>query len=145
MSHCCRRTPARPCESCSTASPSTARATSRTECRLPRWRLWGKDRQAQLLNGHCDPVKVTNSSEPDHHDDAGMAVPSGLPRTGQVALITGGSSGLGLTIATALAHAGSDVVLVSRSAASCEQAAVRLAAATGRTVRGYGCDVTNES
>ena len=62
-----------------------------------------------------------------------------------MALITGGSSGLGLTIANALAHAGSDVVLASRSTASCEHTAARLAAATGRTVQGYGCDVTNES
>jgi NAD(P)-dependent dehydrogenase (short-subunit alcohol dehydrogenase family) len=65
-------------------------------------------------------------------------------RAGQVALITGGSAGLGLAIATALARAGSDVVLASRSQARCEQAAGRLAADTGRTVDGRACDVTDE-
>jgi NAD(P)-dependent dehydrogenase (short-subunit alcohol dehydrogenase family) len=65
-------------------------------------------------------------------------------RAGQVALVTGGSAGLGLAIATALAQAGSDVVLASRSQARCQEAADRLAAGTGRTVDGRGCDVTDE-
>jgi NAD(P)-dependent dehydrogenase (short-subunit alcohol dehydrogenase family) len=65
-------------------------------------------------------------------------------RAGQVALVTGGSAGLGLAIATALAQAGSDVVLASRSQARCQEAADRLAAVTGRTVDGRGCDVTDE-
>jgi NAD(P)-dependent dehydrogenase (short-subunit alcohol dehydrogenase family) len=65
-------------------------------------------------------------------------------RAGQVALVTGGSAGLGLAIATALAQAGSDVVLASRSQARCQEAADRLAARTGRTVDGRGCDVTDE-
>jgi gluconate 5-dehydrogenase len=61
-----------------------------------------------------------------------------------VALVTGGSAGLGLAIATALARAGSGVVLASRSAARCEDAAARLAAETGCTAAGRGCDVTDE-
>jgi gluconate 5-dehydrogenase len=61
-----------------------------------------------------------------------------------VAVVTGGSAGLGLAIATALAQAGSDVVLASRSAARCADAAARLAARTGRTVLGQACDVTDE-
>jgi NAD(P)-dependent dehydrogenase (short-subunit alcohol dehydrogenase family) len=65
-------------------------------------------------------------------------------RAGQVALVTGGSAGLGLAIAGALAADGSDVVLASRSPARCEQAAAGLAAATGQRVRGRGCDVTDE-
>jgi NAD(P)-dependent dehydrogenase (short-subunit alcohol dehydrogenase family) len=66
-------------------------------------------------------------------------------RGGQVALVTGGSAGLGLAIAGALAESGSGVVLASRSQARCERAAARLAAATGRPVQGRGCDVTDES
>jgi NAD(P)-dependent dehydrogenase (short-subunit alcohol dehydrogenase family) len=58
--------------------------------------------------------------------------------------VTGGSAGLGLAIATALAEADSDVVLASRSGARCQQAAAGLSARTGRTVRGIGCDVTDE-
>jgi NAD(P)-dependent dehydrogenase (short-subunit alcohol dehydrogenase family) len=65
-------------------------------------------------------------------------------RAGQVALITGGSAGLGLAIAGALAAAGSDVVLASRSAPRCQQAAARLSAETGLHVSGLGCDVTDE-
>ncbi len=62
-----------------------------------------------------------------------------------MALVTGGSAGLGYAIAAALSGAGCDVVLASRSAARCEQAAERLSAETGRTVRGIGCDVTDET
>jgi NAD(P)-dependent dehydrogenase (short-subunit alcohol dehydrogenase family) len=68
----------------------------------------------------------------------------GPSRTGQVALVTGGSAGLGLAIAEAFAIAGSAVVLASRSAARCELAAARLRAGTGRVVQGRACDVTDE-
>ena len=53
-------------------------------------------------------------------------------RDGQVSVITGGSAGLGLAIAAALAQAGSTVVLASRSAERCEQAARSVAERTGR-------------
>jgi len=78
------------------------------------------------------------------HPQVTAAARPGSPRDGQVALVTGGSAGLGLAIATALARAGSGVVLASRSARRCEQAAARLAAETGRTAQGRGCDVTDE-
>lgn len=86
------------------------------------------------------------ASQPDHDHQAGSVAasrPTG-PRVGQVALVTGGSAGLGLAIATALADAGSGVVLASRSAARCEHAAARLSARTRRTVQGRACDVTSE-
>jgi NAD(P)-dependent dehydrogenase (short-subunit alcohol dehydrogenase family) len=67
-----------------------------------------------------------------------------LPRTGQVAVITGGSTGLGLAIATAMSRAGSDVILASRSAIRCQRVAAQLSVETGRIVRGRGCDVTDE-
>lgn len=67
-----------------------------------------------------------------------------LPRSGQVAVVTGGSTGLGLAIATAMANAGSDIILASRSTARCQHVAARLSAETRRAVHGYGCDVTNE-
>jgi NAD(P)-dependent dehydrogenase (short-subunit alcohol dehydrogenase family) len=66
-------------------------------------------------------------------------------RAGQVALVTGGSAGLGLAIATALAQAGTDVVLASRSADRCARAADRLSAQTGRLAAGRACDVTDEA
>jgi NAD(P)-dependent dehydrogenase (short-subunit alcohol dehydrogenase family) len=67
-----------------------------------------------------------------------------MSRLGQVSIVTGGSAGLGLAIADALARAGSAVILASRSAQRCEREAERLAAETGRPVVGHGCDVTNE-
>ena len=65
-------------------------------------------------------------------------------RAGQVAVVTGGSAGLGRAIAGALARAGSTVVLASRSAERCEQEAARLSAETGRPALGCACDVTDE-
>jgi NAD(P)-dependent dehydrogenase (short-subunit alcohol dehydrogenase family) len=70
--------------------------------------------------------------------------PAASPRAGQVSVVTGGSAGLGLAIAGALARAGSAVVLASRSAARCEQAARDLTAQTGRAALGHACDVTDE-
>lgn len=67
-----------------------------------------------------------------------------MPRAGQVAVITGGSAGLGLAIADALARAGSAVVLASRSGQRCAQAAERLALRTGSPALGHACDVTDE-
>lgn len=85
-------------------------------------------------------------SEPGHDQLAvgPAAARPALYRAGQVAVVTGGSAGLGLAIATALAQARSDVVLASRSAARCADAAARLSARTGRTVRDQACDVTDE-
>jgi len=48
--------------------------------------------------------------------------------TGQVALVTGGSRGLGLQMAEALGEAGAKVMLVSRKAADLEEAAAALCA-----------------
>jgi len=83
-------------------------------------------------------------SEPGHDQLADPAAARGLSRAGQVAVVTGGSAGLGLAIATALTQAGSDVVLASRSAERCASAAASLSVRTGRTVRGQACDVTSE-
>jgi NAD(P)-dependent dehydrogenase (short-subunit alcohol dehydrogenase family) len=82
-------------------------------------------------------------------DESGGRSPADLPapspRAGQVSVITGGSAGLGLAIAGALARAGSAVVIASRSANRCEQAAQLLEAQSGRPVLGYACDVTDEN
>jgi len=61
---------------------------------------------------------------------------------GKVALITGGSRGLGKEMGRALAEAGARVVLCSRGREEVEAAARELSEATGQPCRGYPCDVT---
>jgi NAD(P)-dependent dehydrogenase (short-subunit alcohol dehydrogenase family) len=48
--------------------------------------------------------------------------------TGQVALVTGGSRGLGLEMALAFAAAGADVIVASRKIENCEKVAEQIAA-----------------
>jgi len=57
------------------------------------------------------------------------------------ALVTGGSKGLGKVIATALAQAGADIVIVSRTSAECQAAAAEIAQATGRSAIAIAADV----
>ncbi|MFD3874493.1 SDR family NAD(P)-dependent oxidoreductase [Streptomyces sp. NPDC058623] len=64
--------------------------------------------------------------------------------TGQVALVTGGSAGLGRAIALGLASAGSTVVVAGRRLEACRRTASDIAARTGGTAAGVSCDVTED-
>lgn len=62
---------------------------------------------------------------------------------GRNALVTGGSKGLGQVIALALAQAGADVAIVSRTQGDCELAASQIAESTGRRVTYATADLTD--
>ena len=65
--------------------------------------------------------------------------------TNRRALVTGGARGLGRVMADALAEAGADVAITSRTIASAQDAAVEIARATGRKVVGLEADVSRAS
>lgn len=62
--------------------------------------------------------------------------------SGRVALVTGGSKGLGLAMAAGLASAGARVMLVNRNAAEGADAARQLAEQFGTEVQSFAADVT---
>lgn len=64
---------------------------------------------------------------------------------GRVAVVTGGSKGLGRAMAEALASAGADIVLVSRNAEEASVAAEAIAKEHGVRGRGFAADVANEA
>lgn len=65
-----------------------------------------------------------------------------LEFSGQVALITGGSRGLGRQMALALAERGADVIVTSRKVDSCAEVAAEIEA-MGRQALPYGCHVAD--
>lgn len=73
---------------------------------------------------------------------AGLAL---FDLTGRVAIVTGGSKGLGLAIASGLASAGADLMLVSRHEDEARAAAEEISRATGRRAIGAKADVTNQT
>lgn len=64
--------------------------------------------------------------------------------TGKVAIVTGGSQGIGEGIALGLARAGADVVVAARTAESVAAVAAKVHV-LGRRALGIPTDVTNES
>lgn len=63
--------------------------------------------------------------------------------TNRVAIVTGGSKGLGLAMAEGFASAGASVALVSRHRAEAEAAAAAVARDYGRPALGFEADVSN--
>jgi NAD(P)-dependent dehydrogenase (short-subunit alcohol dehydrogenase family) len=63
--------------------------------------------------------------------------------SGKVAVVTGGSRGIGRAIVQGFAEAGADVVVASRKVDNCRKAAAEVGAATGRRVLALGCHVAH--
>jgi NAD(P)-dependent dehydrogenase (short-subunit alcohol dehydrogenase family) len=61
--------------------------------------------------------------------------------TGKVAVVTGGSRGIGAAIVNGFADAGADVVIASRKLDNCERLAAEVSARTGRRALGVACHV----
>lgn len=69
------------------------------------------------------------------------ALPDLLDMTGRVAVVTGGSRGIGRAVAEGFATAGADVVIASRKLDNCQRAAKDIEAATGRRALPIACHV----
>lgn len=68
-------------------------------------------------------------------------IPNAFSLKGRVALVTGGSRGLGRAMALGFARAGADVVVASRDGAACEEFAREIERETGRQAMGFGVHV----
>ena len=73
-----------------------------------------------------------------------MAETGRFSLTGKTAIVTGASSGLGVTMAEALAEAGANVVIAARRVENLEALASRIEGAGGKAMA-YRCDVSDSS
>jgi hypothetical protein len=70
-----------------------------------------------------------------------MSLSERFDLSGKVAVVTGGSRGIGRAVSEGLAAAGADVVVASRKLDSCTAAAAEITAATGRRALPMSCHV----
>jgi len=92
--------------------------------------------------GDFHTVGVDDVGIPDLEGERTMKSPEELfDLTGKVALVTGGSRGMGRAVAEGLASAGADVVIASRKLENCERAAQEIEKATHRRAVPVSCHV----
>ncbi|MDE2660153.1 MAG: SDR family NAD(P)-dependent oxidoreductase, partial [Acidobacteriota bacterium] len=74
-------------------------------------------------------------------------MPDSQPLTAQVALVTGGTRGIGRAVAAFFLDAGIQVVLTGTNRQAAEETAAQLAAEspTGALAHGAACDVTDDA
>src|SRR4051812_6857785 len=94
--------------------------------------------------GGASVTSVDDDTAPGAGSSAAPTIAELFSLRGRVALITGGATGLGLSIAHGLAQAGATTVLASRNEAVCAAAAGEVAEATGEVCAGERIDVTDE-
>lgn len=73
-----------------------------------------------------------------------MNILNNFKLTGKAAIVTGASSGLGISFSEALAEAGADVMICARRVDKLKVNAKQISKATGRTIVPFKCDVANE-
>jgi NAD(P)-dependent dehydrogenase (short-subunit alcohol dehydrogenase family) len=81
-----------------------------------------------------------DAGPPVRRPEAGRGDRGPFDLTGRVALVTGGTRGLGLAISRAFSSAGADVIVASRKADACREVAAELRSAGGRAL-GQACHV----
>jgi NAD(P)-dependent dehydrogenase (short-subunit alcohol dehydrogenase family) len=74
-----------------------------------------------------------------------MSSSSRYDLSGKVALVTGGSRGLGRAMVLAFAECGADVIIASRKIEACEALAAEVREQTGRTALPVACNVSDWS
>jgi 3-oxoacyl-[acyl-carrier protein] reductase len=74
-----------------------------------------------------------------------MTDQDGMSLQGKVAIVTGGSSGLGRATALALAHCGADVALIARSGTDLQEVAGAIFAGSGRRALPLPLDLADET
>jgi len=65
--------------------------------------------------------------------------------SGRIAIVTGGSAGIGFAIAEALARAGASVTIAARNQERLDNAALKIARRTGRRVDAVPCDTGSQA